>query len=168
VTIGSSGSQTVTLTASGTGSVTITNVSIVGAGIDASGVVGLELTTGKTASLKVTFAPAATGLVSGSIKVTSNATNSPISIAVSGTGVSPASHSVALLWNAISGVAGYDVYRGSVSGGPYTILTSSPITTTAFTDTNVQAGQTYYYVVTSVGSDGVQSAYSSPASATIP
>jgi hypothetical protein len=168
VTIGSSGSQTVTLTASGTGSVTITNVTIVGAGIDASGVVGLELATGKTASLKVTFAPAATGLVSGSIKVTSNATNSPISIAVSGTGVSPTSHSVALSWNAISGVAGYDVYRGSVSGGPYTILTNSPITTTTFTDTNVQAGQTYYYVVTSVGSDGVQSAYSSPASATIP
>ena len=77
--------------------------------------------------MNVTFAPSATGGVTGSVTVTSNASNSPVSISLSGTGV-PA-HSATLNWTAsTSTVIGYDVYRGTVSGGPYTLLTPSPIT----------------------------------------
>jgi hypothetical protein len=168
VNIGSNSSHTITLSNSGTANVTISNVSVFGAGMNASGVVGLVLTPKQTATLTVTFAPASTVSVSGSVTVTSNAANSPMSITLSGTGVQTASYSVALVWSPISGVAGYNVYRGSVSGGPYTLITNAPVTTTTFTDTNVQSGQTYYYAVTSLNSVGVQSNYSNPASATIP
>jgi hypothetical protein len=168
VDIGSSGSKSVTLSDSGTANVTISNVVISGAGINASGAyVGLILPPAQTATLSVTFDPAATGSVTGSITVTSNAANSPMSIAVSGTGVQPA-HSVDLVWDAVTDVVGYHVYRGSVSSGPYTMLTSAPTTTTRFTDTNVQSGQTYYYAVTSLNSAGVQSTFSKPVSAMIP
>jgi hypothetical protein len=168
VNIGRSSSQTITLSDSGIGNVAISNVSISGAGVGASGVyVGQTLTPGQTVTLHVTFAPAATGSVSGSVTVTSNAADSPTRIAVSGAGLQ-AVHSVDLVWNGVTGVVGYNVYRGSVSGGPYTIISNTPSTTTTFTDTNVQSGQTYYYAVTSVNLAGVQSTLSNLASATIP
>lgn len=64
----------------------------------------------------------------------------------------------------------YNVYRASASAGPFTTpLNASPITGTTYSDTTVQAGQTYYYVATAVASDGSQSADSSPpVQATIP
>ena len=60
------------------------------------------------------------------------------------------------------------MYRGTVSGGPYTKINSLVDATTTFTDTTVQAGQTYYWVVTAVNSSNVQSTYSNEVSATIP
>jgi hypothetical protein len=169
VNIGSSLSQTISLSNSGNGNVTISNVSTSGAGIAASGVyVGLVLTPGQTAVLTVTLTPVLAGSASGAVTITSNALNSPISIAVSGTGVQPGSVSVGLAWEASTGAAGYNVYRGLISGGPYAILTASPVTTTSFIDTTVQPGQTYYYVVTSLSSTGTESAYSNQASVTIP
>jgi len=168
VSIGSSSSQTVTLANSGRANVTISNIVISGACISVSGVhVGLVLTPGQTATLTVTFAPAVSGSVSGGVTVTSNATNSSLWIAVSGTGFQPA-HSVYLRWNVVTGVVGYNVYRGSVSGGPYAILTTAPVLATSFTDTTVQSGHTYYYVATSVDSNGAQSNFSNLATITIP
>jgi fibronectin type 3 domain-containing protein len=84
---------------------------------------------------------------------------------------SEGSHYVVLQWQAspTSGVTGYNVYRGTTSGGPYTRLNSSAVTGLNYTDENVQAGQTYYYVLTSIGSDGVtESVYSDEAHATVP
>jgi len=84
----------------------------------------------------------------------------------------PTSHYVVLSWaaSATSGVIGYNMYRGTTSGGPYpTKLNSSPVTGTTYTDETVQAGETYYYVATAIASDGVtESAYSDEASATVP
>jgi len=80
-------------------------------------------------------------------------------------------HAANLSWTAStsSNVAGYNVYRGTTSGGPYTLLnTTSLISGTTYTDTAVQAGQTYYYVAAAVGSNGDVSAYSSQVTATIP
>lgn len=49
----------------------------------------------------------------------------------------------------------YNVYRATASTGPFTTpLNSSAISGTTFKDTSVQAGQTYYYVVTAVASTG--------------
>jgi fibronectin type 3 domain-containing protein len=94
--------------------------------------------------LSVTFTPASAPTVSGSATVISNATNSPLTISLSGTGVQAVSHSVTLSWDAStsSTVVGYNVYRSTVSGGPYTLLTSSPIAATTYTDMTVQAGVT--------------------------
>jgi len=81
-------------------------------------------------------------------------------------------HYVVLSWTAsgTAGVTGYNVYRGTTRGGPYsTKLNSSLVTETTYTDNAVQAGGTYFYVVTAVASDGVtESAYSDEASATVP
>jgi titin len=79
---------------------------------------------------------------------------------------------VILTWtaSATSGVVGYDVYRGTTSGGESaTALNSTPINGTTYADENVTAGGTYYYVITAVASNDVtQSADSSEASATVP
>lgn len=63
---------------------------------------------------------------------------------------------------------GYNIYRGTHSGGPYSKLNPSLITTLGFTDTAVQSAATYYYVATSVDSSNAESAYSSVATAVIP
>lgn len=81
----------------------------------------------------------------------------------------PIPHSVTLDWTAsTSAVIGYNVYRGTQDGGPYTLLNSSLVTTTQYQDSSVQSGQTYYYVVTAVDSSHVESTNSNQVSATIP
>ena len=75
------------------------------------------------------------------------------------------SHTVTLNWVASisSNVAGYNVYRGTVSGGPYAKLNSSSLVVgTTYTDSTVQSQQSYYYVATAVDSSGNESAYSNP------
>lgn len=79
-------------------------------------------------------------------------------------------HSVALSWDASvsSGVVGYFVYRGNVSGGPYTRLNLSADASLNFTDPSVTSGQTYFYVVTAVDGNNYESGLSSEVSAQIP
>jgi hypothetical protein len=170
VNVGSNSTLSVNLTNSGSSNITVSSVTISGAGFTATGVSnGQIITPGEMVTLNVTFAPAATGSVTGSVTVASNASNSPASISLSGTGVQIVSHSATLNWTAsTSTVIGYDVYRGTVSGGPYTLLNSSVVAATQYVDSTVSAGQTYYYVVTAVASGGVQSVYSNETSATIP
>lgn len=81
----------------------------------------------------------------------------------------PTSYSVKLDWvGSTSPVIGYNVYRGTEPGGPYMMLNSSLVTGTQYEDSNVQFGQTYYYVVTAVDSSDLESTFSNQASATIP
>ncbi len=170
VNIGSSSSLPVTFTNAGNSNVTVSNVAISGAGYTASGVqAGQILTPGQVATLNVTFTPATAMLIPGSVTVTSNASNSPGTVTLSGTGVQAVAHSVTLTWTAsTSTVSGYNVYRSSVSGGPYTKMNSSLIAGTSYVDSAVTAGQTYFYVVTSVTSGSVESANSAEVSAIVP
>ena len=170
VNVGSNSALSVTLTNAGNANVTISSATVTGTGFSASGVSsGLTLAPSQTATLNVTFAPAAAGSASGNVSVASNATNSPASVTLSGTAVQPVSHSVTLSWTAsTSSVNGYNVYRASVSGGPYTKINSSLVTATQFTDNSVVAGQTYFYVVTAVDSSNVESANSNEVSAAVP
>ncbi len=171
VNVSSSSTQTAALTNSGNSSVTISNVTVSGAGFNASGVSsGLILAPGQAAILTVTFAPFAAGSVTGSVSVASNASNSPDTISLSGTGVSVVNHSVALSWSPSTStmVVGYNAYSSAQPGGPYTKLTSTPVAATSYTDTAVQSAQTYYFVVTAVDSSNVESAYSAEVSAVIP
>jgi len=48
------------------------------------------------------------------------------------------------------------------------VLTGSPDASTSYTDNSVQAGQTYYYVVTAVDGSGNESVDSNQAQAVIP
>jgi len=170
VNVSSNSTKSVTLTNAGNSSITISNVAVSGAGFNATGVSsGLILAAGQTATLTASFTPAAAGSATGSVSVASNATNSPDSISLSGTGVAAVNHSVALAWAAsTSTVIGYNTYSSTVSGGPYTKMTSTPDAATSYTDTGVQAGQTYYFVVTAVNSSNVESAYSAEVSALVP
>jgi hypothetical protein len=154
-------------------SLAFSNVSISGAGFSVSGLpIGTVLTPGQSVAVTVTFAPAAAGIVSGSLTLSSDASNPSVVIGFSATGVQPTPTTlpVNLSWSASTsaGVTGYNVYRGTSSSGPFTLLTSSPVTSTIFTDSTAQAGQTYYYVVTAVATGGVESSYSNVAVAVMP
>src|SRR4029077_12626901 len=77
-----------TLTNSGNSNVTISGVGTSGAGFSANNVSsGTILAPGQSAVLNVTFAPTATGSVTGGVTVASNATNSPATISMTGIGV---------------------------------------------------------------------------------
>src|SRR5712692_2227311 len=169
VNLGSNGVLGVTFTNAGNSNVTVSNISISGAGFTAGGVsTGQILTPGQTAALNVTFTPAAAVGATGSVTVASNATNSPAIISLSGTGVQPSSHSATLSWTpSTSAVEGYNVYRSIVSGGAYARLNSYTVTASSYTDSSVQAGQVYYYMVTSLAS-GTESSDSNEVSAAIP
>ena len=80
------------------------------------------------------------------------------------------SHSVALAWDAsASAVSGYHVYRATDPSGFFIWQRSTPAGTTQYTDTAVEAGHSYFYVVTAFDSaNNVESAPSNEASATIP
>jgi fibronectin type 3 domain-containing protein len=141
-----------------------------GAGLTVSGLsTGQIIAPGQSAILSVVFLPLLTGSMSGSVVVTSDASNSPTTISLSGTGVLLVTHSAALSWIASSSsVAGYNVYSGTVSGGPYNKITTSPVATVSYKDSSVQSGKTYYYVITAVNSSSVESTYSNQVSAVVP
>jgi fibronectin type 3 domain-containing protein len=81
----------------------------------------------------------------------------------------PIQHTVTLTWTAsTSTVSGYNIYRGTVSGGPYTMINSALEAATSYVDNTVESGQTYYYVVTAVNSGDEQSAYSNQTEVVIP
>ena len=84
-----------------------------------------------------------------------------------------ASHSVTLTWTpdtqpADVTIVSWNIYRSTISGGPYTELASEPVATLAYADTAVAAGQDYFYVLTSVDTAGVESTYSVPVEAAVP
>ena len=78
-------------------------------------------------------------------------------------------HSVSLNWNAsTSPSVWYRVYRGTVSGGPYTRIADC-LPGLSYTDAAVADGQSYFYVVTAVSElNGAESGYSNQVDAQIP
>lgn len=81
----------------------------------------------------------------------------------------PLPHSVMVSWQASdsTGVGSYNVYRSTVSGGPYTRI-SSGVSGSSYRDPAVQAGVTYFYVVTAVTNANVESRISQEIKATVP
>ncbi|HKS76666.1 MAG TPA: choice-of-anchor D domain-containing protein [Terriglobales bacterium] len=166
VDLGKSMQQSGSLTAGGS-DVSVSSASWNGAGFSLGGITfPATIKAGTTASFTVTFAPQGTGSVTGQVSFVSNATNSPTAVTLSGAGVQ---HTVALAWGAsTSQVTGYNIYRATTSGGPYSKLNSNLIVGLTFTDSSVQGGATYYYAATSVDSSNNESAYSNIATAVIP
>jgi hypothetical protein len=171
VTVGTPTTQTVTLTDVGTANVSISGVTVTGSGFSASGGSNVTLAPNKSVNISVTFNPTAKGGVQGNLSISSNASNSPLKIPLSGTGVSAPSaqqHSVTLNWQASpSQVIGYFVYRGT-SANNSSRLNGSASASTTYTDSSVANGQTYLYSVTSVDSSNVESSPSNQISVTIP
>ena len=173
VTVGTSATVSVLLTNSGNSLATISNTNVSGSVFNAYGApAGLTLAPGQSATLNLTYTPTSITPVTGSVTVSSNATNSPLNIPLSGSGVMfVPPPSVVLSWTpgaAVTGVTvvGYNIYRGTQTGGPYAKLNSVPVALTQYTDTTVVAGQTYFYVVTAIDSTNAESMYSNEYSVT--
>jgi len=166
-----SAAQTLTLNNGGSVPLSISGLTITGtnAGDFAriADTCGSSLAGGGNCTIGVTFTPSATGQRTATLTISDNASGSSQTAICTGMG----SPDVILSWGASpsSGVVGYNVFRGTSSGGESsTPLNSTPINGTSFVDTKVTAGMTYYYVVTSVGSNGVQSAPSNETEAVMP
>jgi hypothetical protein len=81
--------QTETVENTGGANATISQVSAAGTGFSISGIsTPLTLTPGQSTSFSVTFAPQSVGSFSGSVSITSNASNPTLSEALSGTAIS--------------------------------------------------------------------------------
>jgi len=86
VTVGQTQSQTETVKNTGGVNATISQVAAAGTGFSISGITTpVTLTPGQSASFSVTFAPTSAGSPSGSVTITSNASNPSLSVALSGT-----------------------------------------------------------------------------------
>src|SRR5437588_718100 len=169
VPVGSSKTATETLSNTGNGKVTVSQVTITGAGFSLSGLnLPIALTSGQSYTFTVKFVPQTSGSASGSLSFKSNATTSTTVEALSGSGTAGTSHSVALTWSPESAVSGYNVYRGTKSGGPYSKINPVLDASASFTDTAVQAGYTYYYVTSAVSVSVLESKYSNQVKAVMP
>ncbi|WP_036747030.1 rhamnogalacturonan lyase family protein [Paenibacillus sp. UNC451MF] len=68
--------------------------------------------------------------------------------------------SVSLLWEAVYGATGYNIYRMGEGGSDFTKIGGS--SGTSYTDSTVQLGSTYQYQVTQLMQKNIESAASSP------
>ncbi len=170
VAVGASKSIPATLSATGA-SVTVNSASVSSTEFSLTGPkLPVTIPAGGTASFTLTFSPQTSGTANATVSFSTTASATPFSESVTGSATAAAlPHSVDLAWNSSSSsVMGYNIYRGTKTGGPYAKINSSPDTETAYTDSSVQAGQTYFYVTTAVSSDGMESSYSNQVSAAIP
>jgi fibronectin type 3 domain-containing protein len=129
----------------------------------------LSIAAGQSVPFAVKFAPQVSGTASANISFASNASSSSVTETMTGTGALAIQHNADLSWGpSPSTVVGYNVYRGTTPGGPYTKINSSLDSSTLYTDSTVQSGQTYYYVITAVDATGMESAYSNQLQLEIP
>lgn len=64
------------------------------------------------------------------------------------------STSVRLNWSQGTGETGFEIFRATSSGGPYTFITRLAANATTYTDAGLNATLTYYYVVRAVNETG--------------
>ena len=151
--------QDLVLTASGNLPVSVTSAALAGAGFTIPGATfPFTLNPGQTATLHLQFNPKTVGAATGQLTVNSNSVvDNGAAIKMSGTAVA---YEVQLNWNApgSDAVTGYKVYRATGASSTYQLLTSAAVSETSYTDTTVQSGDVYDYIVESVdGSGGVSS-----------
>jgi Cep192 domain 4/Protein of unknown function (DUF1573)/Abnormal spindle-like microcephaly-assoc'd, ASPM-SPD-2-Hydin len=159
VQIGNNQALSETVTNTGGSSVTISQVGISGTGFTLSGITApVTLAAGQNVSFSVTFTPQASGSASGSVTVTSNASNPTLSIAVSGTGTTAPGQLTATpatlgVGNVVVGTSG--TASGSLNaGGSNVTVTAASSNNSRFTlsglslPVTIQAGQSASFTVT--------------------
>jgi hypothetical protein len=162
--------QTVKITNTGTVAVAITQDTIAGAGFSVGITTPINLNPAQSVNVPVVFNPAAAGAVNGSLVLMSNGAT-VLSVPLAGTGLTPLAHSVDIAWDASTSATlqGYNVYRSTVNGGPYSKISPTVATSTLlFTDSTPVSGKQYFYVVTAVDTSGLESAASTQVAVTIP
>jgi hypothetical protein len=125
---------------------------------------------GHSVPFTITFVPRDSKNLSAILSFASDAKNSPTEQEVTVRRVDPVQHKVQLSWKASTSkhLAGYNVYRGTRSGGPYKKINTVLDPNTRFTDLTVSAGHKYYYVATAVNSKKRESHYSKQIQVVIP
>ena len=159
VTSGSQQSQTVTLTNTGGESVDISQVSISGTGFQLSGITTpLTLNASQAKTFTVTFAPQTTGSASGTVTISSNASNPTLTMSLSGTGVSPGSltsNPTSLNFGSVTtGTQQSQTVTLTNTGGTSVVISQASISGTGFqlsgitTPLTLNASQTKTFTVT--------------------
>jgi large repetitive protein len=118
-----------------------------GLSVNAAGLISGTPTTAGTSSVTITATNAVgTGSAALTLTITSPAPQPPANLsAVGGSG------QINLNWSASAGATSYSVFRGTASGAETQIATPGG---TAYTDTAVNAGTTYFYFVKAANSAG--------------
>src|SRR5258706_2812567 len=169
IAVGSSGKKELVLTNSGNRDLRISGISASGAGFIVSGTTAVNLNPGQNVSLEVNFAPKSAGQQTGSLAVMSADEGSLLTIPLTASGARSSQSAVKLNWEESQvTVAGYVVYRSAEPSGPYMRVSSVPVPSAEYVDTGLAAGHTYYYVVTSLDAEQMESEYSAPITATVP
>jgi hypothetical protein len=176
VLVGGSGvTQNITLLNSCASDITLTINPLTGTGAATYSVLNMglpltlpftqTLTPGQSSGFTIRFLPTAAVTSDASVRIDSNATNSPTTLSLTGTGTV----GVSLSWDAsTSVVVGYNVYRSTLTGGPYVRLNASVIPGTNYADSTAKASTTYFYVATAVDADGVESILSNELKVILP
>ena len=89
----------------------------------------------------------------------------PLCACIANLGARAKSGKIQLTWAHQAGVAGYNVYRGTLSGGPYALIGSTTSTYATFLDATAVNGTTYHYVVRRVAANSDELCQSNQASA---
>ena len=128
---------------------------VVQGGVTGTSLLCTGLTNG-TAYYFVVTASSAGGEGAASAAVTATPLAPPA--APAGVTATPGNARVTLTWTAVAGATGgYNVKRGTVNGGPYTVVQNG-LNATAFTDTGLTNGTAYFYVVTALNAGGESNA----------
>jgi hypothetical protein len=169
VAVGSAGKKELVLTNAGNRDLRISGITTSGAGFSVSGTTAVNLSPGQNVSVDLNFAPKSAGRQTGNLMVASAEGGSLLTIPVTASGAASSQSAIKLNWEESPvTVAGYMVYRSAEPSGPFTRVSSSAVPSPEYTDTGLAAGHTYYYVVTSLDSDQVESEYSAQITATVP
>jgi len=161
VTVGSTETEPITVSASGTAVIVSSATSSSSQFVLDGASFPLTIAAGQSLSFNVAFTPQSSGVESGSLSFASNASNPQAIASLTGTGTAT-QYSVSLYWNSSSNAVGYNVYRSTSATGTYSKINSTMEANTAYTDSTVVSGTTYYYGATSVNSAGQESARSTP------
>jgi len=90
--------------------------------------------------------------------------NAPVLTPPAGVGVAVTAAGPRVYWNAAENAAGYRVYRRTADATNYQRIGETNAFANIFIDKSAKEGVTYYYVITTLGKDGGESAQSRPAS----
>ena len=154
----------VSITNTGSGSLTFTGVSdqpwlVLSAG---SG------TAPSTLQVSPSISGMKAGIYAGHVTLTGGGVTKSVTVGLTVT-APPVQHSVSLSWKitTASTAVKYNMYRSTISGGYYALL-SNAIAGATYSDQSVQPTTTYYYVVTAVDSQGRESGRSNERGAVVP
>jgi hypothetical protein len=160
VTLGDQVSATVTLTNIGGSSVDVSQASVSGTGFQLSGIsTPLILTASQSTTFTVIFAPQSTGSASGTVTITSNASNPSLTMDLSGTGTTAAAGQLSItpatlgIGSVVVGTSGHASGSLAASGASVTV-TAASTNNSAFTvsglslPVTIPAGQSVPFTIT--------------------